>query len=606
MINSKLISFFVVFGITGAVYAFTLCPTVEFIDSGELALACKYLGIAHPTGYPLYTLLGRLATMIFRGDLIFRVNLLSLLLTASAAGFLAITMTGLTSFPKRKNRWTNLVACSASIIAALSPVWWAQGTTNEVYSLNLLLISVLILFFLKYLRTGKDAGRWLLLAGYIFGLSLTNHLSALYLLPGFIIILGIRLWKRQLSAKILIWLAAFSSFPLILYLLLPIRASFSPFLNWGGVDDSYFLYKHITGWQYRIWMFSDSNLEIMGERLIYSGKLILTQFGWFGLIAGFFGLYIMIAKQKTISLFLSLIIFFNLIYVANYQIADIDSYYLPMIIAISLFMARGLFFVISRVLESFESRRLVRIVLAALLIALPLLNFVGNFFQSNRGNRTFARQGAVDLVKSMEPGALALVENWDFYAPWLYLYYEEQYHPEIVIFDKELMRRSWYIEFIKRYHTEIYSRSKGQIDEFLRQVKPFERDKPFDPNVIDRAYYQMLKAIIDNESALRPVYTNVVGDPKFIKLLRLVPDGILFRVYNSADFLNSPLYEFDRSYWGNRFIHKDARVGQLLAYYRRAFQARERYCRRYGKPDEAEHYQKLSADVSAVISSIKE
>ena len=40
------------------VYVRTLCPTVDFIDSGELATVAYTLGIAHPTGYPLFTLVG--------------------------------------------------------------------------------------------------------------------------------------------------------------------------------------------------------------------------------------------------------------------------------------------------------------------------------------------------------------------------------------------------------------------------------------------------------------------------------------------------------------------------------------------------------------------
>jgi hypothetical protein len=40
------------------VYLKTLAPSVTFIDSGELAAVACTLGIAHPTGYPLFTLLG--------------------------------------------------------------------------------------------------------------------------------------------------------------------------------------------------------------------------------------------------------------------------------------------------------------------------------------------------------------------------------------------------------------------------------------------------------------------------------------------------------------------------------------------------------------------
>ena len=41
-----------------AVYLFTLAPGLTFIDSGELATVTSVLGIAHPTGYPLFTLIG--------------------------------------------------------------------------------------------------------------------------------------------------------------------------------------------------------------------------------------------------------------------------------------------------------------------------------------------------------------------------------------------------------------------------------------------------------------------------------------------------------------------------------------------------------------------
>jgi hypothetical protein len=68
-----------------SVYLLTLAPTVQFIDSGELAVVCKTLGIAHPTGYPLYTLLGRLFSLLPSGDIIFRVSQMSLLFTCAAS-----------------------------------------------------------------------------------------------------------------------------------------------------------------------------------------------------------------------------------------------------------------------------------------------------------------------------------------------------------------------------------------------------------------------------------------------------------------------------------------------------------------------------------------
>ena len=58
-------------------YLFTLAPSVIQIDSGELAAVQATLGIAHPTGYPLFTVLGNLFlkiplpfTKIYRSNLL--------------------------------------------------------------------------------------------------------------------------------------------------------------------------------------------------------------------------------------------------------------------------------------------------------------------------------------------------------------------------------------------------------------------------------------------------------------------------------------------------------------------------------------------------------
>src|SRR4249920_3151898 len=61
-----------------SVYLMTLAPTVWFIDSGELASVATTLGIAHPTGYPLFTIIGHLFSMLPIGTSeIYRLNLMS-------------------------------------------------------------------------------------------------------------------------------------------------------------------------------------------------------------------------------------------------------------------------------------------------------------------------------------------------------------------------------------------------------------------------------------------------------------------------------------------------------------------------------------------------
>ena len=80
-------------------YLLTNSPTVNFTDSGELITVAWAGGIAHPPGYPLYTLLAALAVRLPFGDPAWRVNLVSVLFAAAAVslfyGLVAGTLTGI-------------------------------------------------------------------------------------------------------------------------------------------------------------------------------------------------------------------------------------------------------------------------------------------------------------------------------------------------------------------------------------------------------------------------------------------------------------------------------------------------------------------------------
>jgi hypothetical protein len=586
--------------ISGTVYAITLCPTVELIDSGELALAVKNLGIAHPTGYPLYTLLGRIFAMIPIGDLIVRLNFLSLLFTAFAAAFLFLLISEFISDDHQRLVYEAIFAATA-LFVAFSPVWWSQGTTNEVYSLNLLLISISIWSLAKFSKRGSI--RVLLLSTFVLGLSLANHLSAIYLIPSFLYLAIVSLRKYNARLQSTIWAVLLFIFPGTLYAVLPIRAHFRPFLNWGGVSDPYFFYKHITGWQYRIWMFTKP-LEIFnnfGARIGPALNLYLGQFGWVGLIFIMAGIIVATLRYRKLLIFSGLICLLNLIYALNYEIADIDTYYLPMFLVSGILMALGIINIRNWILGTSGKARAIAWMLAGLVFIFPIYNLAANFNEMDQSQITAAREGVYDIAEAMEPGGLILVENWDFYSPWLYLHFEENYRPDLIFLDKELMRRSWYIDFIRRYHGDIYDRSKAEFEDFLRQVAPFERGRTFDSEVIDKAYYGMLHAVISHESAVRPVYTNIVDDDKLIEGFRPTPDGLLIKFVESDTFLEAPRAKFDEAYWRRQSRYDPKRIGYLLSFYGKNFDLRGKYCRYYQKLDEATYYFDLSAQAKKIV-----
>src|SRR6266436_229350 len=81
-----------VFIVSFALYALTLAPTVTLVDSGELILAARSLGVAHPPGFPLYVLLAHLATLVPIGNVAVRVNFASAIFAALAASTLTLAV----------------------------------------------------------------------------------------------------------------------------------------------------------------------------------------------------------------------------------------------------------------------------------------------------------------------------------------------------------------------------------------------------------------------------------------------------------------------------------------------------------------------------------
>ena len=126
-------------------YVITLAPTLDFIDSGELGTACIQLGICHPTGYPLFTLLGKLFSLIIFTDRIYILNFMSALFSAMGIYVFyqlivlwirELNVNSSSFFIKIENPlFVKLIAASASLCVAFSSTYWDSANSIEVYNL---------------------------------------------------------------------------------------------------------------------------------------------------------------------------------------------------------------------------------------------------------------------------------------------------------------------------------------------------------------------------------------------------------------------------------------------------------------------------------------
>ncbi|XP_069712931.1 protein O-mannosyl-transferase TMEM260 isoform X3 [Phaenicophaeus curvirostris] len=160
-----------------ALYAATLPPALPGGDAGELITAAYELGVAHPPGYPLFTLLAKLATGLLPvGSPAYRVHLLCSLVGAAAASLLFYTVCRLSG------------SYAGGILAAgvfsFSRLTWQWSITAEVFSLNNLFVGLLMALITHFeeASTAKERSKISKLGAFCCGLSLCNqHTIVLYI-----------------------------------------------------------------------------------------------------------------------------------------------------------------------------------------------------------------------------------------------------------------------------------------------------------------------------------------------------------------------------------------------------------------------------------------
>src|SRR5687767_8419262 len=273
------------------VYVQTLSPTVAWVnqgeDSGDLLVASATLGIAHPTGYPLFVLLGRVASLVPLGATAFRINLVAALAGAASVLFLALIVLELSArregdagasaerappAPARPAELGAIVAAAGAAFAyAFSRGAFSQSVLAEVYTLNAAFLGATLWSCVRAERTGSI--RHLALAAYLLGLGLTNHLLLLAAAP------AVLLTAVRLAARRIIGVAGIVLLPLLvvwgatLDLYLPIRAAQSPEFSWGVPSSPARLWWVLSGAQYASHFFGRGLADI--ARHLAPGRWVL-------------------------------------------------------------------------------------------------------------------------------------------------------------------------------------------------------------------------------------------------------------------------------------------------------------------------------------------
>lgn len=295
-------------------------------DSGDLVASAFSMGIAHPPGYGLYTLMTKIGMTIFPfGNFAYRANFLSALWSSIAAGLLFKTLKKFFSAPS---------ALFAILIWFFSPAVIQLSIVSEMYTLNALFCSIVI-----YLTTQAVEGdfiynlRLFALSFFMIGIGLANQPTIVFLAPGLLFYWWFlttdtshthsseavpeakRSGARALGHKTkwlsmrraLFYFSLFGVLGFSVILFYPIRSLQEPLINWDAPKNMRALWRLITRADlgtlklhpeesHLTWTLGNIVDQI---ELFFRAELI--ELKWWGMLLSVIGLFLYLVRRKKIS-----------------------------------------------------------------------------------------------------------------------------------------------------------------------------------------------------------------------------------------------------------------------------------------------------------------
>ena len=547
-------------------YLFTLAPGVIASDAGELATVQYTLGIAHPTGYPLFTILGFIFSHLpIPLRPITKLNLLTALWTVFSIYVLTITIKFLLDnlfswISTKANQDENIydrfrVDEKSKIISAVfgglafgfSKTLWFQSLSVEVYSLHIFLFSMTFYFLIKAYHEdndGKQAGffesKWFLTFLFL-SLGFTNHLSTIFILPS-ILFIYFNKWNFNLTK-----LKRFLTYSLfgiliagLIYLYIPLRAMMQPFLNWGNPVTFENFINHISGKLYHQFLFPSfgdyvsnigkflNSLLISFDKSEFSGSdfSIVIVIAFLGILASIF----LFRKLFNLLMFIFLP---TMLISAFYNIPDIDVYYLPAHFVIGIFSSIGFFYLITIKMKT----RTKQIVIASIFFISIFLEINQNYSRVDLSDHTLMDDYTLTLLNSVEKNSIVLSARSSFYFPSLYYQLVEGVRKDIVIAEHYLLQQKWYYTQLNKIHPGII-----ELKDTVISLSYYKRSVYFSP--------ELLKL-------------SLKGEVKIPENYELAPYHFLFKLVPSKIYVEEKLidYKFDFS---RRHLYETKEIEEIV------------------------------------------
>lgn len=434
-----------------AFYVATMSRSLALYDSPELALVAEQLGLGHPLGQPLHTLLGALVTHLPGVDPLIALNGLSAL-----AG--ALTVVPATSFaeallrPAANNREgdTRLVAPTIALLG-VHPALWEPSTRIEVYPLAAFFAIWAAARFVHAMVERDPTWRPYFATGLALGLSASANVVcavgvALAMTPR--LLMGSL--RKEIPRASMGWITLGGLLGLLTYSYVFVVAGRQDVLVWGAPTTAASILHYFTGadFSYKAvesWSQWWTHLVALVSWSLRNGLLAI----WLGGVAGF-ALY---ARKRGLGrFFFNATLLFFLAFIARNGVFAIDVLDYAGYLSIPTWVGAagaGLFVAYLGARSAWGAAGALSAALILVMVATP------GPHARTRHLDSFTEDIAREALQAVPLDGVAIIAHDHWVASMLYLQERRRVRPDVVLLPYGLAASEWYWNLLYRRHPEL-------------------------------------------------------------------------------------------------------------------------------------------------------
>lgn len=435
-------------------YTATAARDIVFGDTPELTGVAITLGVAHPPGYPLWTMIAWAFGQIPLGTPPFRIAMLSVVSHAATVGVTyAATYRFARSLP---------AAAVAAMALASEPLFWSWSLVGEVFPLADLLAATL-LFLVALWHEHPERTRLLIAAGLVGGLGMAHHQTIVLVAPAVLYVL----WRRRRSLlrtpRLLVRTGAAFAVGLLPYLELLVAASRRPSWSWGDLQTPGDLVAHVLRLSYGTTSLSAEPSLLGGSVVERIGAFVATfdLLQWTLLVGGavyawrtmrWYATYLLIAFAVAGPAFVA---YSNANVSQEFGLAILERFFLlprTAIAPLAGFAVLGAATLAARV--RLPQRILVGAA-AGIAIAVALALVPVRYAETDQSDNHWARIVAEDILGTLKPDTVLFAYGDPVVFPVWYLQRNEGARHDVVTVGASLIGERWYIRELRAVRPDV-------------------------------------------------------------------------------------------------------------------------------------------------------